>query len=310
MDFTKVLSNEEVVALTLRSLYAGYGYQQYKMSKFEEYDLYVRNKDFLISDSVITFTDTDGRLMALKPDVTLSIIKNGKDGDGLMKVYYNENVYRVSKGTRSFKEIMQVGVECQGEVNQEAVTEVMELALKSLEVIGANNALAISHLDIIKGVLDEFGIKGGSAKELTGYLGAKNRGGILKVCEESSLSAKQTEVILNLVNVCGAPSVVLTELDSFKINKTTEVAVEELKEVVKKLEAKGYGDRLVIDFSVINTLKYYNGMAFNGFVEGIPQSVLSGGEYDNLMKKMGRKSKAIGFAVYLDELFKLGTKEA
>ncbi|MBO5776631.1 MAG: ATP phosphoribosyltransferase regulatory subunit [Clostridia bacterium] len=310
MDFTKVLSNEEVVALTLRSLYAGYGYQQYKMSKFEEYDLYVRNKDFLISDSVITFTDTDGRLMALKPDVTLSIIKNGKDGDGLMKVYYNENVYRVSKGTRSFKEIMQVGVECQGEVNQEAVTEVMELALKSLEVIGANNALAISHLDIIKGVLDEFGIKGGSAKELTGYLGAKNRGGILKVCEESSLSAKQTEVILNLVNVCGAPSVVLTELDSFKINQTTEVAVEELKEVVKKLEAKGYGDRLVIDFSVINTLKYYNGMAFNGFVEGIPQSVLSGGEYDNLMKKMGRKSKAIGFAVYLDELFKLGTKEA
>ncbi|MBO7156448.1 MAG: ATP phosphoribosyltransferase regulatory subunit [Clostridia bacterium] len=310
MDFTKVLSNEEVVALTLRSLYAGYGYQQYKMSKFEEYDLYVRNKDFLISDSVITFTDTDGRLMALKPDVTLSIIKNGKDGDGLMKVYYNENVYRVSKGTRSFKEIMQVGVECQGEVNQEAVTEVMELALKSLEVIGANNALAISHLDIIKGVLDEFGIKGGSAKELTGYLGAKNRGGILKVCEESSLSAKQTEVILNLVNVCGAPSVVLTELDSFKINQATEVAVEELKEVVKKLEAKGYGDRLVIDFSVINTLKYYNGMAFNGFVEGIPQSVLSGGEYDNLMKKMGRKSKAIGFAVYLDELFKLGTKEA
>ncbi|MBO7155903.1 MAG: ATP phosphoribosyltransferase regulatory subunit, partial [Clostridia bacterium] len=135
-------------------------------------------------------------------------------------------------------------------------------------------------------------------------------GGILKVCEESSLSVKQTEVILNLVNVCGAPSVVLAELDSFKINQTTEVAVEELKEVVKKLEAKGYGDRLVIDFSVINTLKYYNGMAFNGFVEGIPQSVLSGGEYDNLMKKMGRKSKAIGFAVYLDELFKLGTKEA
>ena len=306
MDFQSVLSKEEVVALTLRSLYAKFGYAQYKMSKFEEYDLYVRNKDFLVSDSVITFTDTDGRLMALKPDVTLSIIKNGKDGDGLMKVYYNENVYRVSKGTRSFKEIMQVGIECQGAIDQASVTEVLELALKSLEVIGKNVALAVSHLDVIKGVLDEYGINGTLAKELTGYLGAKNRGGILKICEQLGLTAEQTEVILNLVNVCGARNKVLSTLDAFKINDATSIAVEELKEVVKTLEDRGYGDRLVIDFSVINTLKYYNGVAFNGFVEGIPQSVLSGGEYDNLMKKMGRKSKAIGFAVYLDELFKLG----
>ena len=73
------------------------------MSKFEEYDLYTRNKDFLVSDSIITFTDTSGALMALKPDVTLSIIKDSADVDGsVKKVYYNENVYRVSKGTQSF----------------------------------------------------------------------------------------------------------------------------------------------------------------------------------------------------------------
>ena len=73
------LKREERVLFTLRALYQRYGYAQYKMGKFEEYDLYVRNKDFLVSDGVITFTDTDGRLMALKPDVTLSIIKNTRD---------------------------------------------------------------------------------------------------------------------------------------------------------------------------------------------------------------------------------------
>ena len=67
---------QEKVMFGLRSLYRSYGYTQYKMSKFEEYDLYAKNKDFLISDGVITFTDTNGKLMALKPDVTLSIIKN------------------------------------------------------------------------------------------------------------------------------------------------------------------------------------------------------------------------------------------
>ena len=64
LDFN-VLKNDEKCVLEMRELYQRYGYAQYKMSKFEEYDLYVRNKDFLVSDNVITFTDTDGKLMAL-----------------------------------------------------------------------------------------------------------------------------------------------------------------------------------------------------------------------------------------------------
>ena len=99
-----LLKYDEKTVFSLRELYGKYGYSQYKMSKFEEYDLYVRNKDFLISDHVITFTDTNGKLMALKPDVTLSIIKNSKDlPETVQKVYYDENVYRVSKGIQSFK---------------------------------------------------------------------------------------------------------------------------------------------------------------------------------------------------------------
>ena len=94
------LNTGEALVPALRALYERSGYSRYKMSKFEEYDLYVRNKDFLVSDSVITFTDTNGRLMALKPDVTLSIVKNSKDTPGFaQKVYYQENVYRISKGT-------------------------------------------------------------------------------------------------------------------------------------------------------------------------------------------------------------------
>ena len=76
----------EAITFALRSLYDRYGYSRYKMNKFEEYDLYARNKDFLICESVITFTDLDGKLMALKPDVTLSIVKNTKDAPGIRKL--------------------------------------------------------------------------------------------------------------------------------------------------------------------------------------------------------------------------------
>ena len=127
-SYDSVLSREERATFALRALYAGCGYSRYKMSKFEEYDLYARNKDFLVSDNIITFTDTDGRLLALKPDVTLSIVKNSRAAEGLTKVFYNENVYRVSGSTKNFREIMQVGLECIGDVGSAEIGEVLSLA--------------------------------------------------------------------------------------------------------------------------------------------------------------------------------------
>jgi len=104
-----ILKSEEKAVFSLRSLYSKYGYSLFKMSKFEEYDLYSRNKDFLQSDGIITFNDVDGKLLALKPDVTLSIINNSKDTvSGTKKYYYNENVYRISESSHSYSEIIHV----------------------------------------------------------------------------------------------------------------------------------------------------------------------------------------------------------
>ena len=114
----KILKSEEKAIFALRSLYRKYGYSPYKMSKFEEYEYYIRNKDFLISDRIIAFNDTNGKMLALKPDVTLSIIKNGEDLPGCkQKVCYNENIYRISESTGQYKEIMQAGLECFGDID-------------------------------------------------------------------------------------------------------------------------------------------------------------------------------------------------
>jgi ATP phosphoribosyltransferase regulatory subunit len=304
-----VLSKEELTSFTLRALYSEYGYEKYRMSKFEEYDLYVQNKDFLISENVITFTDTDGKLMALKPDVTLSIIKNSKDSfSGVMKVYYNENVYRVSKGTRTYKEIMQAGLECLGEVTDEVLTEVLYLAAKSLDVISENNVLEISSLDVVTGVVNAFELSEEGKKKLFIYLGEKNVAGVKAVCAEEGLTEAQTAIVCQLVTVYGEPSKVLDKLDVFKINKSTTAAVESLKGILFELKKLGVSEKLCVDFSVVNDMKYYNGLAFKGFIEGIPTGILSGGQYDKLMRKMKKSSNAIGFAVYLDELNKLSAR--
>ena len=70
-----ILKQGERTALQLRALAERAGYRKYHMGRFEEYGLYQDNRSFLTSEQVLTFTDLDGRLLALKPDVTLSIIK-------------------------------------------------------------------------------------------------------------------------------------------------------------------------------------------------------------------------------------------
>ena len=78
--------------------------------------------------------------------------------------------------------------------------------------------------------------------------------------------------------------------------KTTNAIIESLVEVTNNKPREKGKSRY---FGFMN---YYNGIVFKGFIKGIPTGILSGGQYDNLMGKMGKKSHAIGFAVYLDEL--------
>ena len=166
------LSIPETIIFRLRSLYSRYGYTRFKMNKFEEYDLYANNKDFLISDGVLTFTDGNGKLMALKPDVTLSIVKNSRDQENtLQKLYYNENVYRVSRGALGFRELMQVGLECLGNVDTHCLAEVLTLAAKSLLTISSGSILDLSHLGLLDRLLAQTGVSEAVKKQLLQCVG-------------------------------------------------------------------------------------------------------------------------------------------
>lgn len=290
-----ILRKEEQVMQKLGTLYETLGYTRYKMSKFEEYDLYVRNRDSLISDGVITFTDRNGKLLALKPDVTMSIIKNGSDMDGMQKVYYNENVYRVSKGTHSFKEIMQAGLECIGDVDSYSLLEVLDLACRSLECVSDDYVLDISNMEIISQVTSS--LSEHARREAFLLIGNKNLHELSALCEREGMAKADVERLTALAALRGAPETVLPAL--YEILGECECLFD-FERIVTSLKGN-----INIDFSVIDDINYYNGILFKGFVRGVESSVLSGGQYDVLMKKMGRRSKAVGFAVYLDLLERL-----
>lgn len=292
-----LLKYDERAVFALRRLYRNFGYKPFKMSKFEEYDLYSRNKDFLASEGVITFNDTNGRLLALKPDVTLSILKNYQAAPGnVERLYYNENVYRISQTTHTYREIMQTGLECMGDMTQAHVTEVVELAARSLALVGEEGfVLEISHVGLLDALLREYQVAPAQREAVLAAIAGKNLDQLEACCTQAQFDALQPlicshdpggiEVLRPIANAVDAAG-----------------ALKELEQVVHHLETVGYGSQVRIDFSIVDAGGYYSGIVFRGYLNGIAQRVLSGGRYDMLMERMGRKGGAIGFAVYLDVL--------
>ena len=293
-----VLSSREKIVFALRQLYRAGGYRPYRMSKFEEYDLYANNKDFLVSDNVITFTDADGRLMALKPDVTLSLIKNSPDTpDQTQRVCYDETVYRPDKDSGAYREILQAGVECFGRVGEAEVEEVVGLAAVSLRLFAPQGVLVLSDLSVLADVVAPLGLSAEQEKALYAAIGEKNRHAIEALCADAPASALAH--LLALLDVSEGVAEALPRLDALLTDCADWPAFRRL---LARLSESEDAALYRVDFSLVDDVNYYNGVLFKGFLPEVPTAVLSGGRYDRLMQKLRRRSGAIGFAVYTDAL--------
>ena len=281
-----VFESSERTVFALRELYAEYGYEFYRMSKFEEYDFYAKNKDFLVSDNVLTFTDTNGKLMALKPDVTLSIIKGCEDAPkGVKKVYYSENVYRPSAND-SFKEIMQT----------------------SLKTISEECVLDLSDLSVTDALLTKIGASYADRAAIAEAVESKNADRIQTLLKEAGADEEALKVAAVLYGVADNLGVAIEKLQDIEYYFGEGSALEEFISVLKLLRAEDEGASVRVDFSVVGDANYYNGIIFKGFLRTIPSPVLTGGRYDGLMKKLKKQAGAIGFAVYTDLLDLLADK--
>ena len=301
----KILRNDEKAVYNLRTLYRRFGYTRFKMSKFEEYDLYVKNKDFLISDGIITFTDTNGRLLALKPDVTLSIIKNAKDVKGAVeKLYYNENVYRISQDSHSFKEINQTGLECIGDIGLYDICEVLYLAVKSLESIDENYMLDVAHAGLVSALIGACNLTDEVKKTVFESIQNKSIDEIASLFQNELINKFSYDIISRLMATYKSCDEVVSVFKG--ITNDTDRQLNEFAIICKSLDDLALTDKVRIDFSMVSDSSYYSGLVFKGYISGIFTSVLSGGQYDKLMRKMGKASGAVGFAVYLDALERHG----
>ncbi len=302
-DNFNFLYKDELTVLKLRKLYEDRGFKKFRMSKFESYDFYAKNKDFLVGNRIITFTDLNGKLMALKPDVTLSIVKNADATTDRQKLYYTENVYRESKDVHEFKEISQVGLEVLGRIDLFQTVEIITLAIKSLLELDKDAILEISHMGYTEGLLDCLTNDATLRNELHKLLKEKNAHDLVKIAENNALPRSPVNTAVDVMTSKPSNENAIISAEANSLNLKMQEAVNEIKSIYSLLVKSGLEKHIKIDLSVTDDPGYYNGILMHGYVHGIPRDVLSGGRYDMLMSKMGKnKTNAMGFAIYFDAL--------
>ena len=305
MEFSLAnLQPKERASFALRALYEAAGCRKYHMGRFEEYGLYQANRSFLSSEQVITFTDLDGRLLALKPDVTLSIAKTAQPAPGeTLRYYYHENVYRPSAESHTFKEISQMGLEMLGAVGEAQVQQAVCLAARSLDALGAEWVLEVSHMGYLFGLFDALGVPDAARAKLLEKLREKNAHELRAAAGAAGLADAAADILCSVLNLCGSYADTLAKAAALCRNDAMRAAVAELEALAVPLEKAGGVIRL--DMTLAGEMEYYNGLVFQGYLKALPRPLLKGGRYDLLMQKFTPGAGAIGFAVYLDELDRL-----
>ena len=302
-NYIKNMSKKDLVLLNIRKMYDSYGYKKISLPSFEEYDLYNENKDF-IDRNVLTVMSPNGKLLALRPDITLSVAKKVSKDQSLKysKIYYQENTYNLTKYV-GYEEDEQLGIELIGKESTFLDFEIINLAVKSLDIINKKSMIVLSHVGFISSVFENFDLEYEIKEQILDCINRKNSHDIQKILKRNEhISENVKKLICKIPELSGNLENIEKELLKYEINGNTKKILSELKQLNSLLMKFYKKSKIIFDFSVVKNLNYYNGIILQGYIEGFPNVILTGGRYDKLFEKFGVDTGAVGFAILTDGL--------
>ena len=302
-NYIKNMSKKDLVLLNIRKMYDSYGYKKISLPSFEEYDLYNENKDF-IDRNVLTVMSPNGKLLALRPDITLSVAKKVSKDQSLKysKIYYQENTYNLTKYV-GYEEDEQLGIELIGKESTFLDFEIINLAVKSLDIINKKSMIVLSHAGFISSIFENFDLEYEIKEQIFDCINRKNSHDIQKILKNNKhISENVKKLIYKIPELSGNLENVEKKLLKYDINDNTKKILSELKELNNLLLKFHKKSKIIFDFSIVKNLNYYNGIILQGYIENFPNVILTGGRYDKLFEKFGVDTGAVGFAILTDGL--------
>ncbi|MQM72383.1 MAG: ATP phosphoribosyltransferase regulatory subunit [Eubacteriaceae bacterium] len=288
----------------LTNLYTGYGYHQVAIPTFETYDSFIGN-DAISANELFKFISRKGRVLALKPDATLSVARmaaiNHHDPNEIIKLFYQTNIYRhFSSPGDVRKEITQMGVEFFGDNSPECDGEVISLAIQSLKANGVDDVqIDLGHVGFINCLLDELTISKTDRAELFELIENKNIGDIQEFLSSRHYDPKISDIILELPMLYGDPTDVFARMTKLCINQKMQDVVKNLSALFEHLRSVGLDQYVTFDLGFTSSMNYYTDLIFKVYAGNWGAPIIDGGRYNKLSQQFGIDRPACGFAVNL-----------
>ncbi|MCD8048879.1 MAG: ATP phosphoribosyltransferase regulatory subunit [Clostridia bacterium] len=288
--------------------FESFGYSEIQTPSFEYMDVFEGDMS-IPSDEAIKFIDSNGRVLALRPDITTSISRavaaHFAEAPLPLRLWYVGSVYRGGESYKSAKkrEFTQAGVELIGVNTPEADAEVIALTINSLLSSGLKEfQIELSHSDFLRGIVEECGFSAEDEETLRELLDKKFSFGVEEFCASHGVSGETLRLLSELPSSFGDGEDVLYKYRKTSLNAVSRNALNELEKVFAILKSYSLEQYITIDLGQVRSFPYYTGVIFRGLTAQAPFPICGGGRYDTLCRRFSLDLPATGVAVWVDRL--------
>ncbi len=291
------------------SVFAGWSYDEIILPIFDYHDLFARGMGAEAAERTYRFTDRDGALLALRPELTSLVARTVatrfKAKPRPLRLSYSGEVFRYDEPTeRAAREFHQLGIEHIGEPNIVADVEVLLVAAELLTSLGLTGfRIALSHAEFFNGVSGYLELADEQRAELRRLIDRRNSQALAEFLQQHAahVEAERRAEFCRLTQLAGGTEV-LAQAEQLLRNSRSLAAIAHLKQIYATLEALGLGEHFDIDFGDTGGQEYYTGLLFKAYVPEWHVAVGTGGRYDKLIENFGDAEPAVGFSFALDAL--------
>jgi len=295
-------ARKRVLESDLRASFTVAGYRELETPTLEYYDVFGGENALMRQEQMYKITDSQGRLMVLKPDMTIPLARLAatrfKNPVWPMKCFYVGNTFSADEvGGGRQHEYTQAGVEILGTNTPEADAEVLAAAVLAVLATGlAEFQIDVGQVEFFRGIMEESGLLPAEIEEVRSLIDRKDFVGVEEVVGRHNIPEHLKSLILDLPKLFGSKEII-QRLEGFPIGAKATLALENLRRVLEILEDRGVDQYVSVDLGMVQSLNYYTGIVFRGYTHGVGFPILSGGRYDSLVSRFGLDCPATGFSL-------------
>jgi ATP phosphoribosyltransferase regulatory subunit len=293
---------------TARSVFDGWSYEEIITPTVDYYSLFESGMGAMEANRAFRFSDSDGRLLALRPDVTSGIARAAATLFATrprpLRLCYAASVFHQEGQSHSEwrRESKQLGCELIGTNTLAADIEVLAIALEVLRNLPLKQRFVIilNDVEVFNGIAESLTLDAGARDQLRELIDFRDVAELenFLACHASSDNCRNLTQIIELAG----KREIFDHARRVINNPRSNEALDRLQALWSIIESLGLAENFAIDLGDVSRLDYYTGLTLRIYIDGVGSHVGSGGRYDNLISRFGKSEPAVGFVLKLDAL--------